>query len=75
VKSTDEFVNPEFPWKSLSSAKEFRRQARECLKSLKSGWGYYFWGNCGETEFALDQSALTQDEEIEHSGLRNSDSK
>jgi hypothetical protein len=71
-KAVNDEANPQFPWKSLKHAQEFRGRARECLRNLKAGWGYYFWGNCGEIEFIPDPSALLHDGEIEHNALQNS---
>eukprot|EP01124_Arcella_intermedia_P036168 TRINITY_DN9417_c0_g1_i3.p1 TRINITY_DN9417_c0_g1~~TRINITY_DN9417_c0_g1_i3.p1 ORF type:complete len:434 (-),score=110.31 TRINITY_DN9417_c0_g1_i3:84-1385(-) len=57
-------------WPSVEVAKEFREMAKEQMKSIKSGWGYINYGNCGKQEWVDNREISPK----ECSSLENTDS-
>jgi hypothetical protein len=62
-------------WVSKISALKFRKEARNSMKQLKSGWGWINWGNCGTVEYirSFDQLDKYTQQEIVR-GFTNTDS-
>jgi len=61
-------------WPSMEEAKQFRKNARESMKTNKSGWGWINWGNCGTSEFVSSASTWSSDRRSQASYLNHTDS-